>query len=82
MIALRSQDDPAGIYLQDVMTDPGHRRRGIARALVDDVRRHGLRWGCRRLYLTSEPDNRPAHHAWLALGFVNTDGDRWATACP
>ncbi|MEV5764961.1 hypothetical protein AB0L34_10355 [Micromonospora sp. NPDC052213] len=25
------------------MTDPGHRRRGIARALVDDLRRQGSR---------------------------------------
>lgn len=78
VIAFRSQDDPAEIYLQDVMTHPGHRRCGIARSLVGDVRRQAFRWGCRRLYLTSEPDNRPAHDAWLPLGFVNTDGDRWA----
>ncbi|GAB3138445.1 hypothetical protein GCM10027290_05810 [Micromonospora sonneratiae] len=50
----------------------------IARSLVGDVRRQAFRWGCRCLYLTSEPDNRPAHDAWLPLGFVNTDGDRWA----
>ncbi|MEV4197548.1 GNAT family N-acetyltransferase [Micromonospora globbae] len=75
VIAFRSQDDPAEIYLQDVMTHPDHRRRGITRALVDEVRRQGSRWGCQRLYLTSEPVNRPAHAAWLALGFVNVEGD-------
>ncbi|MFU8852618.1 GNAT family N-acetyltransferase [Micromonospora sp. SL1-18] len=75
VIAFRSQDDPAEIYLQDVMTHPDHRRHGIARALVDEVRRQGSRWGCQRLYLTSEPDNRAAHAAWLALGFVNVEGD-------
>jgi GNAT superfamily N-acetyltransferase len=58
------------------MTHPDHQRRGITRALVDEVRRQGSRWGCQRLYLTSEPANQAAHAAWLALGFVNVEGDR------
>jgi len=76
VIAFRSQDTPADIYIQDVMVHPEHRRRGITRALLHAVRQQGTAWGCSRMYLTSEPDNDPAHTAWLALGFVNVPGDR------
>ncbi|APE38435.1 GNAT family N-acetyltransferase [Nocardia mangyaensis] len=76
VVAFRSQDQPGDIYVQDVVTDPGHRRQGITRALLDTVAGRGREWGCRRLYLTSEPGNRTAHAAWTALGFTNVVGDR------
>ncbi|MFG3705975.1 GNAT family N-acetyltransferase [Micromonospora sp. NPDC047670] len=76
VIAFRSQDDPAKIDLQDVMTHPRPPASGVTGALVDEVRWQGSRWGCQRLYLTLEPANRAAHAAWLALGFVNVEGDR------
>lgn len=75
VIAFRSQDHPADVYIQDVMTHPRHRHRGIARALLQDVRTQADQWGCRRLYLTSEPDNDAANASWTALGFVNVPGD-------
>ncbi|WP_236648532.1 GNAT family N-acetyltransferase [Micromonospora sicca] len=75
VIAFRSQVDPSEIYLQDVMTHPSHRRQGVTRALVEEVHRQGSLWGCRRLFLTSEPDNHAAHRAWLGLGFSNVPGD-------
>jgi GNAT superfamily N-acetyltransferase len=31
VVAFRSQDDPDEVYVQDVMTHPDHRRRGLAR---------------------------------------------------
>ncbi len=76
VIAFRSQDEPSDMYVQDVMVHPDHRRRGVTRALLDAVRAQGAAWGCGRVYLTSEPDNTPAHAAWLSLGFVNVAGDR------
>lgn len=76
VIAFRSQDDPADVYVQDVLTHPDFRRRGVARLLLDSVRARAADWGCRRLYLTSEPGNRAAHQAWRALGFSNVRGDR------
>ena len=76
VIAFRSQDDPADVYIQDVMTHPQHRRRGITRALLQSVRSQAEKWGCQRLYLTSEPDNQPAHATWTALGFHNVPGDQ------
>ena len=75
VIAFQSQDDPAEVYVQDVMTHPQHRRRGIVRTLLQNVRSQAEARGCRRLYLTSEPDNRAAHASWTALGFVNVPGD-------
>lgn len=75
VIAFRSQDDPADIYVQDVMAHPDHRRRGITRALLRSVRSQAEEWGCQRLYLTSEPDNQAAHASWTALGFANVPGD-------
>ncbi|WP_405166524.1 GNAT family N-acetyltransferase [Nocardia sp. NBC_01499] len=76
VIAFRSQDDPSEMYVQDVMTHPGHRKRGITRGLLARVRERAVEMGCRRIYLTSEPHNSAAHQAWSALGFCNVPGDR------
>lgn len=75
VIAFRSQDHPADVYVQDVMTHPRYRHRGVARALLCSVRSQAEKWGCGRLYLTSEPDNEAARASWTALGFVNVIGD-------
>jgi GNAT superfamily N-acetyltransferase len=76
VIAFRSQDRPDDVYVQDVVSHPDHRRRGITRSLLDTVRQQATSWGCHRLYLTSEPDNSAAHATWLSLGFTNIPGDR------
>ncbi|ASU79142.1 N-acetyltransferase [Actinopolyspora erythraea] len=75
IIAFRSQDHPENLYIQDVITDPDHRRQGISTALLQAVRDTGRRFGCQRLYLTSEPDNTAAHDTWTHMGFVNIPGD-------
>jgi GNAT superfamily N-acetyltransferase len=82
VIAFRSQDNPYDVYVQDVMSHPDHRRRGITRSLLDVVRRQATAWGCHRLYLTSEPDNAPAHATWLSLGFATIAGDRTINGVP
>ncbi len=75
VIAFRSQEEPKDVYLQDVMIHPDHRKRGVARALVAEVRQRAVDWGCERLYLTSEAENIAAHAAWISLGFCNVQGD-------
>ena len=75
IIAFRSQTVPGEVYVQDVMVHPDFRRRGVAGALVGSVRAVARRWGCQRIYLTSEPENHGADFAWRALGFVNVLGD-------
>lgn len=75
VIAFRSQDNPDDVYIQDVVTHPDHRQRGIAHLLLDTLRHQATTWGCRGLYLTSEPDNHAAHATWKSLGFTNIPGD-------
>lgn len=75
VIAFRSQDHPDDLYIQDVITHPEHRRRGVSAALLGSVRDRGQLLGCRRLYLTSEPENTAAHSAWNRMGFTNVPGD-------
>ncbi|MEU4243121.1 GNAT family N-acetyltransferase [Actinoplanes sp. NPDC026619] len=76
VVAMRSQDDPGDIYVQDVMTHPEHRGQGIAQALLQSVIDQATAWQCHRIYLTSEPDNRAAATTWAKLGFTNLPGDQ------
>jgi GNAT superfamily N-acetyltransferase len=75
VIAFRSQDEPDSVYVQDAITHPDQRGKGVARSLIDSVARQAVAWHCRRIYLTSEPDNAAAHATWLSLGFINVKGD-------
>jgi GNAT superfamily N-acetyltransferase len=75
VIAFRSQDHAEDVYIQDVITHPDHRRAGVTTALLSAVRDRAQHFGCRRLYLTSEPDNIAAHATWMRLGFTNIPGD-------
>jgi GNAT superfamily N-acetyltransferase len=75
VMAFRSQEDPADVYIQDVMTHPDHRRTGVAHTLLDHIRARAHQWGCTRIYLTSEPSNSDAHETWTSLGFANLPGD-------
>ncbi|MFF4026352.1 GNAT family N-acetyltransferase [Nocardia elegans] len=75
VIAFRSQDNPAEVYIQDVMIHPKHRQQGIARVLLNSVHTQAGKWGCKRIYLTSEPENQAAHATWTTLGYVNVRGD-------
>jgi len=71
LLAFRSQDCPDDIYIQDIMIHPDHRRAGIARQLLETVKNRAIAWGCRRIYLTSEPENVAAHATWTKLGYIN-----------
>jgi GNAT superfamily N-acetyltransferase len=75
ILAFRSQTDPTDIYIQDVVTHPARRRQGVTSALLTHIQRQAVAWGCKRLYLTSEPDNTAAHATWLSFGFTNVEGD-------
>lgn len=78
VIAFRSQDNPDEIYIQDVMTHPDHRGQHVASRLLTTVREQAVAWECRRMYLTSEPDNAAAHATWTRLGFDNPPSDQLA----
>lgn len=74
-IAMRSQQDPGDVYLQDIVVHPQHRRQGIARALLTVVAAQAGRWGCTRIYLTCEPHNEAAVRTWERMGLRNLPGD-------
>ncbi len=82
VIAFRSQDAPNEVYIQDVMTHPDYRRRGIAQALIGHVRTQATAWNCTRLYLTSEPENTAAQATWESMGFTNPGGDHFVNGVP
>jgi GNAT superfamily N-acetyltransferase len=76
IMAFRSQDNPDDVYVQDVITHPTHRRTGITTELLATVRERSQALGARRLYLTSEPENTPAHITWTQRGVTNIPGDQ------
>ncbi|MER7006519.1 GNAT family N-acetyltransferase [Dactylosporangium sp. NPDC000555] len=75
VIAMRSQDQPTDVYVQDVAVLPDQRRHGVARALLASVAGQTRAWGCHRLVLTCAPDNTTALAVWARLGFRNLPGD-------
>ncbi|WP_245563582.1 GNAT family N-acetyltransferase [Longispora albida] len=75
-IGLAGPDDPGGVYVQDLLVRPGHRRRGVAGLLLAELERQARLAGARRVWLTSEPANTAAHATWTGFGFTNLPGDR------
>ncbi|MEV6927102.1 GNAT family N-acetyltransferase [Dactylosporangium sp. NPDC051485] len=75
VIAMRSQDQPADVYVQDAVVHPDHRRGGVATTLVASIAAQAHVWGCRRLFLTCAPGNTVALTARQQLGFRNLPGD-------
>lgn len=75
VIALRGQDRPEDMYVQDVLISPQCRRQGLATRLLSGIHERARELGCTRTFLTSEPGNIGAHQAWLALGYQNLPGD-------
>ena len=47
-------------YLQDLFTDPAHRNRGTARALIEAVADHVRAAGSTRMYWLTQADNAVA----------------------
>ena len=60
-------------FLEGLYVEPGHRRKGVARALVDSVVKWALTQGCEELASDSLLDNTDAHIAHRALGFEETE---------
>lgn len=57
-----------GLYVADLYVAPGHRRQGIARALLATAARRGHAIGARHLWLTAKPGNAAAHAFYRRLG--------------
>ena len=62
-------------YLEGWHVDPGHRRRGIGRGLVEAAESWARERGCRVLASDAAIDNERSHAAHAALGFVEASRD-------
>lgn len=60
--------------LNDLFVSAAARRRGVARALLEQARRHGLQTGVVRLTLQTAQDNAPAQALYESLGWARQDG--------
>jgi GNAT superfamily N-acetyltransferase len=58
------------LYVDDLVTDEARRSRGIGRALVDWLARHGQAMGCDVLALDSGVQRGRAHAFYFREGFV------------
>jgi ribosomal protein S18 acetylase RimI-like enzyme len=60
--------------LNDLFVDPGQRRRGVARALLQEARKFGETTDAARLMLATEVNNQPAQALYRSLGWVRNKG--------
>lgn len=60
--------------LNDLFISPDARRRGVARALLEQAREHGMETGVVRLTLQTAHDNAQAQALYESLGWVRQDG--------
>ena len=74
LLGYRSPDAPARAVIQLLGVDPNHRRRGLARMLLERFRNDGLRSGVRRIEAVVPPDERAAIAFFRAQGFRPDDG--------
>ena len=61
------------LFLEGLFVDPGHRRRGVARALIAAVADWGRARGCSEFASDAELDNTDSHAMHRALGFEETE---------
>jgi GNAT superfamily N-acetyltransferase len=57
------------VWIPDLFVDPAHRRRGLARALLDACVEAARARGCHRLNLESGHQRAEAHRLYETYGF-------------
>ena len=67
------------IGIREVLVDPGHRRQGLARAVVAGLLEWGLEQGARTAWLHVEEDNVAERALYESLGFVEHHRMRYLT---
>ena len=64
----------SSLYLKELYVRDGHRRRGVARELMDAVHAEARATGCSRVEWTADRDNPLALELYEALGVRPHDG--------
>jgi ribosomal protein S18 acetylase RimI-like enzyme len=62
-------DKGTEMFVYELGTHEDHRRRGVATALLDELRRIAADRGCNGLWVATEPDNAPAIATYLRAGY-------------
>jgi polar amino acid transport system permease protein len=62
--------DSATAELKRIWTHSAHRRRGLARRVVDELEREAVAGGYQRIYLTTGPRQPEARGLYLATGYT------------
>ncbi len=69
---------PPMVFVYEVAVAEGHRRRGIGRALIEEVKRLAREDGCRTMFVPTNRSNEAAMALYRAAG--GEEGDADATA--
>jgi ribosomal protein S18 acetylase RimI-like enzyme len=64
-------DKRAELFLNEVGVVEGMRRRGVAHALIEELKRLGEERGCVNVWVLTDEDNAPA------MALYRTTGGRW-----
>lgn len=65
--------DLGALYVEDLWVEPGHRRRGIARRLLESVENWARDQGYKWLASDSRLDNEESRHWHIAGGFTEQE---------
>jgi aminoglycoside 6'-N-acetyltransferase I len=63
-------DKPRQLWINEVGVAPSHRRRGIARAMLDAMLAHARDLGCTEAWLATEHENTAANALYRSVGSV------------
>ena len=63
------------LWINEVGVASTHHRRGIGRAVVEEMLNHGRRLGCREAWVLTERDNQAAMRLYSASGGVEDPGN-------
>lgn len=61
------------VFLEGIYVAPGHRRRGVARALAARIGEWGRVLGCSEFASDALLENRDSHAFYAAIGFAETE---------
>ena len=62
-------DKGTEMFVYELGTHDDHRRRGVATALLEELKRIAIARGCNGLWVATEPDNAPAIATYLRAGY-------------
>lgn len=68
-------DKPPELWINEVGVAPSHQKRGIGKAIMQEVLRLGGELGCKTAWVLTEKDNLPANGLYKSAGGKRDAGD-------